>query len=242
MMAERNFTDKAALVIGAGRGIGRAFALRLAQAGANTLCVARTLSQIEETVTDAGHRASALAVDISAPNASEAIMAATRSRLGRLDMLILSASIMHEGTIENCRPQDVERLFAVNVHAPLRVVQAALPALRTSQGQILFVNSTIIQASNTAGRGLYAAGQAALKAVADSLRDEVNADQIRVMSIMPGTTATPRAEAMFANSGRAYRPDLLLQPDDVAQIGCDALLSSRTAEVTDLFIRPMQKG
>jgi hypothetical protein len=63
-----------------------------------------------------------------------------------------------------------------------------------------------------------------------------------VLSIMPGSTATPRQEQLFAAAGQPYRPELLLQPEDVAALACNALLLSRTAEATDLFIRPMQKS
>ena len=88
---------------------------------------------------------------------------------------------------------------------------------------------------------MHAAAQAALKAFADSLRDEVNEYGIRVLSIMPGRTATPRVEQTSTVEGRPYRPEQLLQPEDVAEIACNALLLPRTAETTDLFIRPMVK-
>ena len=71
---------------------------------------------------------------------------------------------------------------------------------------------------------------------------EVNADGIRVLSIFPGRTATPRMEKLFAKEGRAYKPELLLQPEDVAEMVTHALRLPRTAEVTDISIRPMQKS
>jgi hypothetical protein len=58
---------------------------------------------------------------------------------------------------------------------------------------------------------------------------------------MPGRTATPRIEQTSAAEGRPYQPELLLQPEDVAEMACNALLLPRTAETTDLFIRPMVK-
>jgi NADP-dependent 3-hydroxy acid dehydrogenase YdfG len=88
---------------------------------------------------------------------------------------------------------------------------------------------------------MHAVAQAALKAFADSLRDEVNPYGVRVLSIVPGTTATPRQEQLHAAAGQPYRPELLLQPEDIAELACNALLLPRTAEATDLFIRPMQK-
>jgi NADP-dependent 3-hydroxy acid dehydrogenase YdfG len=128
------------------------------------------------------------------------------------------------------------------VRAPYALTQAALPALRQSQGQVLFINSTITRAANLAGRGGFAATQHALKAVADSLRDEVNESGVRVISVMAGTTATPRQERLHQLMQKPYRPDRLLQPGDVARAACGALALPRTAEITDLVVRPMLKS
>ena len=87
--------------------------------------------------------------------------------------------------------------------------------LRTRRGQVVFVNSTI-GLSTRAGAGQFAATQHALRAVADTLRDEVNPDGIRVTSVYPGRTATPRQATLHAHEGRTYRPERLMQPDDVA--------------------------
>ncbi|PYT95834.1 MAG: hypothetical protein DMG36_01615 [Acidobacteria bacterium] len=86
------------------------------------------------------------------------------------------------------------------------------------------------------------ATQNAFRSTADSLRDEVNADGIRVVSIFPGRTATPRMEKLFAKEGRAPKPELLRQPEDVAEMVTHSLRLPRTAEVTDINIRPMQKS
>jgi NAD(P)-dependent dehydrogenase (short-subunit alcohol dehydrogenase family) len=170
-----------------------------------------------------------------------AILEELRAHAPSLDILVNCAGILSLGTMERMDLAVLDRAFLVNVRSPYVLTQAALPALRLSRGQVLFVNSSILQATNTAGRGVHAAAQAALKAFADSLRDEVNEYGIRVLSIMPGRTATPRVERRSVAEGRPYQPELLLQPEDVAEVACSALLLPRTAETTDLFIRPMVK-
>ena len=232
---------QAALVTGAGRGIGRAIAHRLAGLGATVLCVSRTQSELDETVRLAGPRAFALALDVSAPDAADRMLTDLEARAGKLDILVHCAGIMQAGTMEQLDLAKFDRAFAINVRAPYALTRAAMVSLKCSRGQILFVNSSIVRASNTAGRGVHAAAQAALKAIADSLRDEINDSGVRVLSIMPGRTATPREEQRCAAEGRLYRPDQLLQPKDVAEVACNALLLPRTAEQTDLFVRPMQK-
>lgn len=80
-----------------------------------------------------------------------------------------------------------------------------------------------------------------MKAIADSLREEVNADGIRILTFL-GRTATPRTEELFRVEGKAYRPELLMQPRDVAAMVFHALTVPRTAEVTEINMRPLYKS
>ena len=75
----------------------------------------------------------------------------------------------------------------------------------------------------------------------DALREEVNSDGIRVASVFPGRTATPRQARIHALEGKAYVPERLLQPDDVAEVVVKILTLPRSAEITDVRIRPMLK-
>lgn len=110
--------------------------------------------------------------------------------------------------------------------------------LKTRRGQIVFINSIAgIYAMPHVGQ--YAATQHALKAVTDSLRAEVNAAGVRFLSVYPGRTATPMQEAVHEREGRVYVPERLMQPEDVAAAVLSALGLPRTAEVTDLHIRPL---
>jgi NADP-dependent 3-hydroxy acid dehydrogenase YdfG len=113
--------------------------------------------------------------------------------------------------------------------------------LKRRKGQIAFINSSQgLQAHAQVGQ--YAATQHALKAIADSLRDEVNSDGVRVLSVYPGRTATPRMKGIFRMEGREYKPKLLLQPEDIAEVVINALLMPLTAEVTNITVRPLIKS
>jgi NADP-dependent 3-hydroxy acid dehydrogenase YdfG len=124
---------------------------------------------------------------------------------------------------------------------PFALTQALLPLLKSQQGQIVFINSAqgLLAKPNT---GPFAATQHALKAITDSLRQEVSSDGMRVLSIFPGRTATPRMKALYEIEGRPYRPELLLQPEDIAQVVLNALLLPRTAEITNIELRPCVKS
>jgi NADP-dependent 3-hydroxy acid dehydrogenase YdfG len=121
------------------------------------------------------------------------------------------------------------------------LTQLLLPLLRAASGQIVFVNSSITGAFNIAGRGSYAATQQAVRSIAHALRDELNEAGVRVTTIFPGATATPRQVSLHESSGKRYDPERMLQPEDVAEAVLFALTIGRTAEITDLHLRPMLK-
>lgn len=228
-----------AIVTGAGRGIGRAIALRLSELGAKLVLVARSKDQVEETAKMAAGPSAAFPCDITSAEAPQSIVSTAINRYGRLDLLVHSAGVMSVGPIETASLQNFDEMSRANVRAPYALTMAAIPALKRSKGQVVFVNSTIVRAGNVAERAAYAATQHALRAIADGLRDEVNGDGVRVTSIMVGRTATPRQQELL---GDAYRPEFMLTADDIARSVCDALTMPPSAEITDIFIRPMRNG
>jgi NADP-dependent 3-hydroxy acid dehydrogenase YdfG len=179
--------------------------------------------------------------DLSADGAIEALARRVKQEFTALDILIHCAGIHLSGTLETTSIQQLDSLYRMNLRLPFALTQALLPLLKPRQGQIVFINSSQgLQAKGNTGP--FAATQHALKAIADSLRQEVNADGVRILSIFPGRTATPRMKALYELEGRAYRPELLLQAEDIAQVVLDALLLPRTAEITNVEIRPHIKS
>jgi short-subunit dehydrogenase len=231
-----------AVVTGAGSGIGRAIALRLAELGAGLRLVGRQSKNLEaaaEAARARGAAAQACVADLAQPEAIRQLAAELRT-LERLDVLVHSAGVFTQGPLASAPAEDLDRNYAVNVRAPYLLTQLLLPGLRQSRGQIVFINSTAGLAAR-AQVSAYAASKHALKALADSLRDEVNADGLRVLSVFPGRTASPLQASVHALEGRAYHPELLMQPEDVAEMVVGALQLPRTAEVTDLHVRPARK-
>jgi short-subunit dehydrogenase len=128
-----------------------------------------------------------------------------------------------------------------NLRSPFVLTRRLLPSLLRAQGDVVFMNSSAVfnpRADNSA----YTASKAALKSFADCLRAELNPGGVRVLTVYPGRTATPMQAEIFAAEGRPYRPELLLQPEDVASSVLGAILLPRTAELTELQIRPALKG
>jgi NADP-dependent 3-hydroxy acid dehydrogenase YdfG len=228
--------DTRILVTGASGDIGRAIAKALLQAGAEVVLLGRRPDfQLWNGLPEARHKPVCLAVDLTDPAAVEQ-HAAKIAAAGRLDALVLSSGIYHRSR----QPVVFRHQLEVNLIGPYALLRLLLPDLIESRGQIVFINSSqALRASADVDQ--YAATKHALKAIADGLRDEVNERGVRVMSVYLGRTAGERQRDIFAMERREYRPERLIQPDDVAHLVCHLMQMPRTAEVTDIMVRPMQR-
>jgi NADP-dependent 3-hydroxy acid dehydrogenase YdfG len=232
-----------ALVTGGSSGIGLAVATALGAKGLQVLLTGRDSTRLEaaaERVRAGGGTAPWYAADLGRDEDLRSLATWVERESGRLDLLVHSAGSLHLGSIDSVGWQDLDADYRINVRAPFLLTKALLPLLRTARGQLVFVNSTAGLAAGP-DNALYAATKHALRSLAGSIRDQVNASGIRVLSVFPGRTATPMQEAVVRFERRSYRPDELLQPEDVAEMVVSALLLPRTAEVVDVVIRPMTK-
>ncbi len=237
------FKDQIAVITGGGTGVGSAIALALAMEGAKIHLIGRRPDVLESVAAKArslGTEARCYSADL-ASNFGQLELSQNLIRdLPHVDILIQSAGVHFTGSIEHASPTDFDRLYQTNMRAPYVLTQALLPTLKKRRGQVVFINSS----SGIAAKPMtaqYDATKHALKAIADSLRGEVNVHGVRVLSVYLGRTASEMQESISRMEERPYRPELLLQPEDVASVILNALSLPRTAEVTDLHIRPMIK-
>lgn len=241
-MHER-LSEQIAVITGASSGIGAAIALSLAQEGARLRLVGRNAANLESVAAHARKSSPEVLTyraDLSIDEDLERLKAVLKADCDTLDILIHCAGVIAVAPFEKASREDFDTQFRTNVRAPYFLTQALLPLLREHKGSVVFINSSAGLASRT-NISQYSATKHALKAVADGLRAEVNADGVRVLSIYPGRTASPQQAAIHRVEGKAYCPEVLMQPEDVACILLDALKVSRSAEVTDINIRPMRK-
>jgi NADP-dependent 3-hydroxy acid dehydrogenase YdfG len=231
------------VVTGASRGIGRAIACELALQRVNLCIVGRDAMALAETLATVrqSSQATDFRIDLTDEKQLQPLVRHVENEFGRLDILVHSAGVIRQDTMEQARLQDLDTQYATNVRAPYHLTQQLLPWLAAARGQIVFVNSSVGLTARRPEVGQYAATKHALKAVADSLREEVNPKGIRVLTLYLGRTATPMQEALYRQEKKTYQPELLLQPEDVASVVIHTLKLPRTAEVTDISIRPMAK-
>lgn len=229
-------------VTGASSGLGRGIAVALADAGAQVWAVARRRSELETTaqqVTGTG-QVVAHAADLTSQDQLTHFVDALLEQSDGLDVLVHAAGVWTRGDIETAPVTEFDRQYAVNVRVPFTLTQALLPALRQRRGQIVFLNSSAGLHAH-AGLVSYSASKHALKALAEGLREEVNRYGVRVISLYPGRTATPLQERIYAAESRRFERERLMQPDDVTATVLLALTLPRSAEITDVSIRPLRK-
>ena len=225
--------SRTALVTGAGSGIGRAIALALAPICDRLLLVGRGEAALRDVAARAG-KGTVIAADVATVDGRALIAEAA---LPELDVLVYSAGAFLRRPLSELAAADWAVMDAVNVHAPILLAAACLPALRADRSDIVIVNSTSGLAV-TQGAVAYSAGKHALRAATDGLRHELRGRGIRVLSVFPGRTDTPMQAAILAEEGREAPPGALMAPEDVATMVCAALALPRRAEVTELTLRP----
>ena len=232
-----------AVVTGGSQGIGKAIALEFARRGIRLLLVARRQEPLDTAVSEAralGVSAEGRAMDLLDDESRARLISEIDERPSGLDVLVHSAGTIARADLVDATVEDFDLQFQANVRMPFALTKGLLRSLERAHGQVVFVSSSAALVPR-ANAGQYAATQAGLRALATSLREEVNAAGIRVTTIFPGRTATPRQAMIHAWENRDYRPDRLLQPEDVAAMVGASIALPRTAEVTEISIRPMAR-
>lgn len=240
----KNLKNQIAVVTGASSGIGKAIALALAGEGVAVCLVARRrklLEEVAEQVEALGSHGHVCPADLTKDDDIRSLGEKVQRDFGRVNILVLCGGAISHGTLEKASLADFDLMYRSNLRGHYAMIQTLLPLIRKCQGQIVFINSSAgLRSPATVGQ--FSATQHAFRSLANSLRDEVNADGMRVLSVYAGRTATPRMARLFEKEGRTYQPELLMQAEDVAEMVTHSLCLPRTAEVTDISIRPMQKS
>ena len=185
---------KVALVTGGGRGIGRGIALRLARDGADIALVdlgPDGISAVADEIAEIGSKATTFTADVSDRDQVFAAVDHATSALGGFDILVNNAGIALVAPIVDTKPEDVARIWAVNVDGVLWGIQAAVAKLKE-----LRKPGKIINASSIAGHdgfamlGVYSATKFAVRALTQGAAKEHAADGITVNAYCPGVVGT----------------------------------------------------
>ena len=211
-------SGRVALVTGAGSGVGRATALRLAREGMALGLLGRRrepLRALADELVATGQRAVVLPADVADEQAVAAAVAQVVAELGGIDVLVHGAGVGLYGAVERYRLADWERTFATNVTGLFLCARAVLPVLRARGGGAIVAISSGAGKRGMAGRAAYAASKSAVLGFMESLAEEVHDDGIKCSTVVPGSVLTefgPQTVRDKRASGRRY-----LEPEDVAE-------------------------
>ena len=184
------FTGQTAMVTGAGSGIGRAIALRLATEGARVFALDLSPDTAEETaalIDRAGGQANAVACDVGDTDS----VSRAFERVGRLNVLVNSAGIAHVGTVEQTTPEDLDRIYRINVKGTFHGLHFAVPLFRRSGGGAILNLASFAAKIGIADRFAYSMSKGAVLAMTLSVARDYVVQGIRCNCLCPARIHTP---------------------------------------------------
>jgi NAD(P)-dependent dehydrogenase (short-subunit alcohol dehydrogenase family) len=223
-MARRSFAGRTVLVTGAGGGLGRALALRFAQAGARIAALDKDATGIERLrgeIEGRGGQCLALPCDITDAEACARAVAAAVERFGTLDVLVNNAGMSQRSGFAATDLAVIRRVMDVNFYGAVYCTKAALPHLVAARGLIVAVSSVAGYTPLIARTG-YAASKHAMHGFFESLRTELTPAGVDVMMVCPSFIATQIDRNALGGDGQPVRHAQVtlgdpLSPDAVAE-------------------------
>ena len=209
---------RVAVVTGASRGIGRATALALAEAGAHVIALARTQGALEELddaiKVEGGLPATLVPFDLADMAAIDKLGGAIHERWGKLDILVANAGVLGViSPIGHVEAKVFEKVMTVNVTATWRLIRSVEPLLvKSDAGRALILSSGAAHSCKPFW-GPYSASKAAVEALARTWAGETQRLPLRILSVDPGATRT----AMRAQAVPGEDPSILPHPSEVAE-------------------------
>ncbi len=230
-------SEPVAWITGAGRGIGRAIALRLAREGMTVGLTSRTTSELESVraeVERSGGRAFVAPADLRDADSVARAFEQVSARSQRIDVLVNNAGIGVFAPVSKLSLEDFDRMWQLNVRGAFLCTRLALPMMeKAGSGAIVNISSLAGKNAFVNGAG-YAATKWALNGFSNCLRLEVRSSNIRVITIGPGSVATD----FSSSASDPARVNKILQPEDVAEALVAAVSMPERAMMSEIDLRP----
>jgi 3-oxoacyl-[acyl-carrier protein] reductase len=219
----KQLENQIAVVTGAGRGIGRAIALKFAEEGADVVCVSRTAENAEKVAAEVralGRKAWPHAVDVAEANAVNAAAEKIGADCGRVDILVNNAGVTRDGLLMRMRDEDWDTVLDTNLKGAFLFTKAFARAfLKQRSGRIINVASIIGLVGN-AGQANYAASKAGLIGFTQSVARELGSRGVTANALAPGFIETDMTAALTQDQRTELLKRIPLnslgQPEDVA--------------------------
>jgi short-subunit dehydrogenase len=236
-MAKRDLTNRRALVTGASSGIGRALALELARHGCDVVIVARRedrLAEVAEEIKRLGRRAVCVAGDITDEAVRMRAIDAARGELGGLDILVNNAGVAAHGRFMESDPGRVRPLMELNYFAPVELMRAAIPLLRSGRQPIVVNIGSILGERAVPHKSEYSASKFALHGFSEGVRPELARLGIDVLVVAAGPTETEHFDVLVEDKGALpWREPRRKPAAETARVIVRAIEWNRRQIVTD---------
>jgi len=230
---------QAAVVTGAGRGIGAAIARKLSGLGAAVALCGRTIKPLEstaKTIALSGGKCKVVPCDVSNLQSVEEAAKTIESLFGRLDILVNNAAIRGvEGPLHQLPPDVWDQILNTNLRGVYYMTRAFAPTMiRARSGHIINISS--LAGKNPVPNGAaYSASKWGLNGLSYTIAEELRSHNIRVSVICPGSTETD----LSPHTGKDHSK--MLQPEDIAHAVAMLITQSPQSFVSEILIRPTQK-
>ena len=231
--------DQVVVVSGGGRGIGRAIAVRLAAAGARVAVLARTESELDETVQNAAllrtdHAIFPVAADVTRDADLEAAVRLVIERLGRITVLVNNAGFAPpRGSVLKTSLADWDRTLATCLRAPMVLSRLVLPDMLAHHHGAIVNIASIAGKKGRAGEAAYAAAKFGLLGFTQSVFEETRNHGIKVVAICPGLVDTD-----LIPPNKSVDRSKFLQPSDVAEIVFQVITAPERVCPTEIVVEP----
>ena len=212
--------DKVVIITGASEGIGEATARAFANAGAKLVLAARTADKLAAVADSLPAQAETLIVptDMTDQAQVRTLIEKADKRFGRIDILINNAGRAAVGPIATVNPDHYRQIIELNLLGPLHAIQAVVPKMQAQGGGVIINISSNVSKMAIPGIGAYASTKYALNGLSLTARNELAADNIRVVLFHPGATSTDFGKnALMENPGTGPNPSHSDSAEDVAQ-------------------------
>jgi len=230
MLPKYDLNGKRALITGAGGGIGRALALRLAEDGMKLALVGRDYQKLVQTAALTGRPLDMLVLpgDLTQDRAVDAILHILKGHFKGLDVLVNNAGMALNRSFEETTLEEYDRIMDINARVPFRLCQRTLPLLRQSDCPTIINIGSVVSHKGYAQQSAYAASKHALLGMTRAMAKELAPEGIRVHLLAPG--------GVYTDMVKIARPDLspdgMIMPEEIAEVAA-FLLEHRTNGVID---------
>jgi 2-keto-3-deoxy-L-fuconate dehydrogenase len=228
-----NLSGKVALITGAGSGIGRAIAIRLATQGAQVHLLDLNevaINSVAAEITNQSYKATAHACNVSSPAEVKAVVERIVNQYSRIDILINSAGIAHIGKLESTSEQDLDRLFQVNVKGVYNAMHAVIAFMKNQKSGVIINLASVAAFTGISDRFAYSMTKGAVASMTLSVAKDYVQDGIRCNSISPGRVHTPfvdgflkanypgKEKEMFEKLSKTQPIGRMATPDEIANL------------------------